>query len=141
MPFWFQSPYRLLHGVYPRHDPTIIPCRLQVTEDHARAAERERQRLLAARSFEIDFHLQCEPAKAAIARIYPRDSDGRVLSGRLFSTFEAARSSLPTAAQDEVGGWAFAIHNILVWADGQSVFNGHGLTISLASEDARTAFL
>ena len=39
--FWFQSSYRMLGGVYPRHDH-MIPCRLQLTEDHARAADRER---------------------------------------------------------------------------------------------------
>jgi hypothetical protein len=141
MPFWFQSPYRMLHGVFPRHDPSIIPCRLQVTEDHAKAAERERQRLLAIRSFKIDFHLQGEAAKTAITRLYPRDTDGRVLSGRLFSTFEAARSNLSPAALEEVGGWVSALINISLWADGQGVFTGHGLTIGLASEDARTAFL
>ena len=103
LPFWFQSPYRMSVVVYPRHDHTMIPCRLQLTQDHARAAERERQRLLATRRFEINFHLQCEPAKTAIAQLFPPDNDGGVISGRLYSLFEAARTSQSTAAQDEVG--------------------------------------
>ena len=85
--------------------------------------------------------LQGEAAKTAITRLYPRDTDGRVLSGRLFSTFEAARSNLSPAALEEVGGWVSALINISLWADGQGVFTGHGLTIGLASEDARSAFL
>ena len=37
--------------------------------------------------------------------------------------------------------WAPAVTNISVWAGVKGVFNGHGLTISLSSEEARTAFL
>ena len=117
LPIWFQSPYRMLVGVYPQHDHSMIPGRLQLTEDHAHAAERERQRLLATRRFKINFHLQCDPAITAITQLFPRDNDGGVISGRLYRHFEAALTSLSTTAQDEVSDWAPLLTNISVWTD------------------------
>ena len=104
--FWFQSPLRMLVGADPRNDHNIFPCLLHLTEAHAQEADREKQRMLAARRFKVDFYLKNPTAVTAVLERYPRDKTAGVLSVRFLSLFRAAHAALQPEARESVGLWA-----------------------------------